>query len=107
MLYSLSRRDTETTHEGVAKICELLFAAARRCLLPFADLGEIRSPDEIARIRRRRPDPHGIELMTVHIMGSARMASDAERGATDAFGRGSTYRACTSPTRALYPLRSG
>jgi choline dehydrogenase-like flavoprotein len=88
MLYSLSRRDTETTHEGVAKICELLFAAgARRCLLPFADLGEIRSPDEIARIRRRRPDPHGIELMTVHIMGSARMASDAERGATDAFGR--------------------
>lgn len=88
MLYSLSRRDTETTHEGVAKICELLFAAgARRCLLPFADLGEIRSLDEIARIRRRRPDPHGIELMTVHIMGSARMASDGERGATDAFGR--------------------
>jgi choline dehydrogenase-like flavoprotein len=88
MLYSLSRRDTETTHEGVAKICELLFAAgAKRCLLPFADLGEIRAPDDVVTIRRRPPDPRGIELMTVHIMGSARMAHVPERGATDAFGR--------------------
>jgi cholesterol oxidase len=28
-----------------------------------------------------------MELMTVHIMGSARMGVDARRGATDAFGR--------------------
>ena len=88
MLYSLSERDTATTHEGVAKICELLFAAgATRCMLPFADLTEVRSPDEIARIRSRPPRPRGIELMTVHIMGSARMALDSSRGATDAFGR--------------------
>jgi choline dehydrogenase-like flavoprotein len=72
----------------VAKVCELLFAAgAKRCLLPFADLAEIRSPDEVSRIRARRPDARGIELMTVHIMGSARMALDPSRGATDAFGR--------------------
>src|SRR5262249_16458076 len=64
-----------------------LFAAgAKRCILPFADLGEICSPDEITRIRSRRPDPRGIELMTVHIMGSARMALDPRRGATDPFG---------------------
>ncbi|MBI2964368.1 MAG: GMC family oxidoreductase [Deltaproteobacteria bacterium] len=88
MLYSLSRRDTATAHEGVAKVCELLFAAgARRCLLPFADLAEIGSPDEIRRIRARPPDPRGLELMTVHIMGSARMAADPRRGATDPFGR--------------------
>ncbi|MET0153834.1 MAG: GMC family oxidoreductase [Candidatus Binatia bacterium] len=88
MLYSLSRRDTETTQEGVAKVCELLFAAgAKRCLLPFADLAEIRSPDDVGRIRARRPEPRGIELMTVHIMGSARMALESSRGATDAFGR--------------------
>jgi choline dehydrogenase-like flavoprotein len=88
MLYSLSQRDTATTHEGVAKICELLFAAgAKRCLLPFADLTEIRSPDDIRRIRSRPVNPRGIELMTVHIMGSARMALDSRNGATDAFGR--------------------
>ena len=88
MMYSLSARDTATTHEAVAKICQLLFAAgARRCFLPFADFSEVRSPDEIGRIRARRPDPRGLELMTVHIMGSARMALDSRRGATDAFGR--------------------
>src|SRR5262249_33143412 len=81
MLYSLSRRETATTHGGVPKLCELLFAAgARRCVLPFADLDEIRAPDEIAQIRTRRPDPRGIELVTVHIMGSARMALDPRRG---------------------------
>ena len=88
MLYSLSQRDTATTHEAVAKVCELLFAAgAKRCLLPFADLAEIGSMDDVRRIRSRPVNPRGIELMTVHIMGSARMALDRERGATDAFGR--------------------
>jgi choline dehydrogenase-like flavoprotein len=88
MLYSLSQRDAATTHEGVAKCCELLFAAgAKRCLLPFAELAEIRSEGEISRIRAHHPDPRGMELMTVHIMGSARMALDPHRGATDAFGR--------------------
>ena len=55
--------------------------------LPFEDLPEVSSPDEVRRIRERRLDPRGIELMTVHIMGSARMATDRSRGATDAFGR--------------------
>jgi choline dehydrogenase-like flavoprotein len=88
MIYSLSPRDTATTHEGVAKICELLFAAgAKRCMLPFAELTEIGSPDDIRRIRSRPADPRGIELMTVHIMGSARMALDSRNGATDALGR--------------------
>ena len=88
MLYSLSQHDTETAHEGVAKICELLFAAgAKRCLLPFADFAEIRSPDDVAKIRSRPLDPRGLELMTVHIMGSARMARSPDEGATDAFGR--------------------
>jgi choline dehydrogenase-like flavoprotein len=88
MYYSLNRQDTLTAHEGVAKASELMFAAgARKVLLPFDDLPEISSPDELRRIRERPPNPRGIELMTVHIMGSARMAADRVRGATDAFGR--------------------
>lgn len=88
MVYSLNRRDVETCHEGVAKTCELLFAAgARRILLPFQDLPEIGSVDELRRVRGRPLVPRGIELMTVHIMGSARMATGPEQGATDPFGR--------------------
>ena len=88
MTYSLNRQDMLTCHEGVAKATELMFAAgARRVLLPFADLPEVSSPDEVRRIRERRPNPRGVELMTVHIMGSARMAADRAQGATDSFGR--------------------
>lgn len=88
MIYCLNRKDCATLHEGVAKTTELLFAAgARRVLLPFADLPEATSPDDVGRIRSRPPSPNGMELMTVHIMGSARMGVDARRGATDAFGR--------------------
>ena len=88
MWYSLNREDTRTCHEGVAKATELMFAAgANKVLLPFDDLMEVSSPDEIRRIRERPLSPRGIELMTVHIMGTARMAGDRSRGATDAFGR--------------------
>jgi choline dehydrogenase-like flavoprotein len=88
LFYWLNRKDCETAQEGVAKTAELLFAAgALRVLLPFADLPEISSPGDLAKIRRRPPRPEGLELMTVHIMGSARMAPDPSRGATDPFGR--------------------
>jgi choline dehydrogenase-like flavoprotein len=75
-------------HLGVRLTSELLFAAgARRVLLPFADLPELGGPDELPRIDARPRSPMGIELMTVHIMGTARMARDSERGGTDASGR--------------------
>jgi choline dehydrogenase-like flavoprotein len=87
MLFNLSRRDLDTVHRGVALTAELLFAAgARRVLLPFADLPQLDSPDELRRIRERPPVPDTIELMTVHVMGTARMATDPRHGATDASG---------------------
>jgi choline dehydrogenase-like flavoprotein len=87
MLFNLSPKDLETVHLGVALTAELLFAAgARRVLLPFADLPELRGADELRRIQERPRVPDGIELMTVHIMGTARMAADPRRGPTDPSG---------------------
>jgi choline dehydrogenase-like flavoprotein len=87
MLFNLSRRDLDTVHRGVARTAELLFAAgARRVLLPFADLPQLDGPDELHRILERPPVPDTIELMTVHVMGTARMAVDPRLGATDASG---------------------
>src|SRR5206468_5290900 len=84
---SLSPRDLETVHRGVALTAELLFAAgARRILLPFADLPTLERPDDLRLIHERRRVPDTIELMTVHVMGTARMANDPRRGATDAHG---------------------
>ena len=87
MLFNLGLRDVETVHRGVALTAELLFAAgATQVLLPFADLPSIDGPDDIRRVYERPPVAATIELMTVHIMSSTRMAIDPRMGATDASG---------------------
>jgi len=87
MWQTLGKGDIERLHRGVALTAELLFAAgAREVLLPFSDLHAIRNPGEIRRIHERPRDRGTIELMTVHIMGTARMAKNASGGATDATG---------------------
>jgi len=87
MIFRLGRRDVERVHRGVALAAELLFAAgARRVFLPFADLPAVDSAEELPTIRQRPPVAATIELSTVHIMGTARMATRARRGATDNCG---------------------
>ena len=87
MVQTLDAGDLERLHRGVRLTAELLFAAgARRVLLPFADLPELAGPGEIHRIDQRPRIRETIELMTVHIMGTARMANDPARGGTDAHG---------------------
>jgi choline dehydrogenase-like flavoprotein len=87
MWQTLGRSDVERLHRGVALTAELLFAAgAREVLLPFSDLHAIASPGEIRRIHERPRDRGTIELMTVHIMGTARMARDRTSGAVDETG---------------------
>ena len=87
MSFALSQRDVELVHRGVALTARILFAAgAREVLLPFAHLPAIASVDEIARIESLPRRPEAIELLTVHIMGSARMAREREQGVCDAFG---------------------
>jgi choline dehydrogenase-like flavoprotein len=87
MMQTLGDADLERLHRGVALTAELLFAAgARRVLLPFADLPELEGPHQLRRIATRPRVRETIELMTVHIMGTARMATDPARGAIDASG---------------------
>lgn len=86
MIQTLGTADLERIHRGVALTAELLFAAgARRVLLPFADLPELAGPHELGKIAAK-PRTRAIELMTVHIMGTARMNPDPQQGATDATG---------------------
>ena len=87
MVQTLGDADIERLHRGVSLTAELLFAAgARRVFTPFADLPELHGPGDVARIAARPRVRDTIELMTVHIMGTARMARDATAGATDASG---------------------
>ena len=84
MLFKLSPRDVETIHHGVALVAELMFAAgARKVLLPFGTLPEIDSPDELGKIEQRKHVKRDIELMTVHIMSTCKMAATAAAGPCD------------------------
>ncbi|HXC53195.1 MAG TPA: GMC family oxidoreductase [Candidatus Limnocylindrales bacterium] len=88
MSFRLSPRDVETIHRGVRMSAEQMFAAgAKAVLLPFGDLAELKSADELRRIDSRPRKRHNIELMTVHIMSSARMSRDRKGGVVDAWGR--------------------
>jgi choline dehydrogenase-like flavoprotein len=88
MSFRLSPRDVETIHRGVRLSAEQMFAAgAKSVLLPFGDLPELKSPDDLRRIDLRPRKRHNIELMTVHIMSSARMSRDKSGGVVDAWGR--------------------
>jgi choline dehydrogenase-like flavoprotein len=87
MVQTLGDADVERLHRGVMRTAELLFAAgARRVFTPFADLPTLHHPGEIARVASRPRNRDAIELMTVHIMGTARMAQSPAEGATDASG---------------------
>jgi choline dehydrogenase-like flavoprotein len=88
MSFRLSPRDVETVHRGVRLSAEQMFAAgAKSVLLPFGDLPELKGPDDLRKIDLRPRKRHNIELMTVHIMSSARMSRDKNGGVVDAWGR--------------------
>lgn len=88
MTFKLSSRDLEVLHRGVRLLAEGVFeAGAERVLLPFADLPLLQSADELEKIDQRPRSPQGLELMTVHIMGSCRMAVEERHGPCDPWGR--------------------
>jgi choline dehydrogenase-like flavoprotein len=87
MVQTLNDADIERLHRGVTLTAQLLFAAgAHTVLLPFADLPSLAGPHELKKIAERKRIRETIELMTVHIMTTARMSPDPNRGATDGAG---------------------
>jgi choline dehydrogenase-like flavoprotein len=69
-------------------LCELLFSAGARFIMtPFSELGALHSPDQLAAIDPARLRKSETELVSVHLMGTARMGRDRARAVTDEFGR--------------------
>jgi choline dehydrogenase-like flavoprotein len=87
--YQLSDFDADKLLRGVALLSELLFAAgARRILLPFhlPGGGELRGPDDVRRIFADPVPKQSMEVVTVHMMGTAAMGADRSRAVTDGHG---------------------
>jgi choline dehydrogenase-like flavoprotein len=85
--YQLAKRDAAAIQRGLVLLSELLFAAgAKRILMPFHHTKELASPDEARRMLDRPIPESDWEVVTVHMMGTARMGTDRTAAVTDAHG---------------------
>jgi choline dehydrogenase-like flavoprotein len=85
--YQITARDVTRILRGIALTAELMFAAgARRILLPFAGVPDLQTPADLAALQARTIPADAIELLTVHLMGTARMSDDRRRGVVSSFG---------------------
>lgn len=85
--YRLTDYDMQQLMRGVGLVSEILFASgARRVVSPVAGMPVLESPDDIARLFKRPVNRHDLEVLTVHIMGSARMGVDPRVSVVGPFG---------------------
>lgn len=78
--YSIDDLERRRIRRAAALLSEIHFnAGATRVLLPFRHLPEIRSMDEVERIRTVPLGAHDVELHTVHAMGTCAMGGDPRR----------------------------
>ncbi len=87
VFYQITDEDAHRIVKSTAMLCELLFTVgAKRILLPFAGVGELRSADDVTKLYKTKVPRSAIEVLTVHLMGTAGMGSDPDRAVTDSFG---------------------
>ena len=85
--YQLAKADAANLLRGVSLLSELLFAAgAKRILLPFHGAGDLLTADDARRLLSATIPSGGWEVVTVHMMGTARMGRDRARAVADPFG---------------------
>jgi choline dehydrogenase-like flavoprotein len=86
-MYQLNDVDADNLKQGVALLCELLFAAgAKKILAPFEGMPDLHQPDDIRKLFSNPIAKQSLELFTVHMMGTAAMGTDRSRAVTDAYG---------------------
>ncbi|MBA2542720.1 MAG: GMC family oxidoreductase [Deltaproteobacteria bacterium] len=85
--YQLAERDAATMQRGLHLLSELLFAAgAKQIILPFAHATQICNADEARKLFANPIPRSSWEVVTVHMMGTAKMGRDRTSSVTDNFG---------------------
>ncbi len=86
--YNLARLDIDRILVGVRRLCELLLeAGARKVILPFHGACDVENQDDLAAVFDKAIPRTAMEVLTVHLMGTAKMAGQRSQGVTDGFGR--------------------
>lgn len=85
--YQLADEDAQRLVRGVSLLSELLFVAgAKEIHTPFAGLAPLTTVLGARRLPEQRVPRQSMEVVTVHMMGTAAMGGDRTRAVTDEHG---------------------
>lgn len=80
VLYNMNSYDLARMQKGLELLCEVFLAAGSRRVLPaIAGLDEVRSREDVERLRARRLRPGDFEVAAFHPLGTCRMGVDPAR----------------------------
>lgn len=106
--YNLNDRDFHQAIRAVALLSEVFFAAgARKCYLPFMNMTELRSVDDIPKIYQMPIRSSDLELMTVHLMGTVQMGSRPEYSVVNPFGEFHNIKGLYVADASVFPTSIG
>lgn len=85
--YDITAHDVTRAAKAMALTAELMFAAgAKRVVSPFDGAPDLNSVDDARALAKTPVRRDALELFTVHLMGTARMSDDPQRGVTSSYG---------------------
>ncbi len=106
--YDVTPLDHRRFLKGIKALATLHFEmGAARVILPFSNLHEARSVDDLKRIDETQRGPSTMDLFTVHLMGTARMGSRREQSVVDLTGELWDLPGCYVADASLFPTAIG
>lgn len=106
--YDLNQYDFQKALRAIALLAEIYFAAgAKKVFLPLEPLHEIHTIDEIRKIYEYKIRPIDLELMTVHIMGTAQMGLDPYHSVINPFGEAHQVKGLFVADASVFPTSIG
>ncbi|GAA2167967.1 GMC family oxidoreductase [Humibacillus xanthopallidus] len=102
--YAVTATDADRVTRAVLLVSEALMAAGAHTVhLPIRGHQPLRTGDDIRRAAARRVRASDLDLLTVHLMGTARMGSDPLWAVCDPFGAVYETRGLTVADASLFP----
>lgn len=106
--YNITAHDHERFLRGTRLLAEMHFEmGADRVILPFAQLHEAHSADDLRKITAENCPINSLDLFTVHLMGTARMGARDRDSVTDLNGQLWDLPGCYVADASLFPTAVG
>ncbi len=106
--YSITAADQRRFLRAVQLLGRMHFdMGAERLLLPFSNLHEVTSPDQLAGVDPSRIKIKHMELFTPHLMGTARMGHEARSSVVDLDGQVWDLPGCYVADASVFPTPIG